>query len=253
MRLQQAPVGTQTNSHPGIRLLLAAALLVGSTAPASAQYGGVTTYLGDYTGTAASKPARRASTSQSDKIGSVNIEQLVNDMRKGGYVIVLRHGATNANQADTDPFHLDNVGAQRLLSETGRDVAKRVGDSFRALGIPIGEVYSSQFNRAAETALLVSGKSPSTTADLTEGGLVVSPAENARRSNALKSMALVIPESGSNTLIVTHKPNILDAFGKDWFDSREGEASVFKPDGSDKLVVVARVQAADWIRAAGGQ
>jgi hypothetical protein len=26
----------------------------------------------------------------------------------------------------------------------------------------------------------------------------------------------------------THKPNILDAFGKDWFDVREGEASVFK-------------------------
>jgi hypothetical protein len=34
--------------------------------------------------------------------------------------------------------------------------------------------------------------------------------------------------------------------------SKEGEASVFKPDDSNNLVLVARVQAADWIRAGGG-
>ncbi|HMG95478.1 MAG TPA: histidine phosphatase family protein, partial [Gemmatimonadaceae bacterium] len=185
-------------------------------------------------------------------IGSVNLEQLVTDMKKGGYVIVLRHGATNADQADTDPLHRDNIGSQRLLSEKGRDIGKRVGDSFRTLGIPLGKVYSSEFNRATETARLVSGKSPTTTADLTEGGLVVSPAENARRAKALKTLVVVVPEAGSNTLIVTHKPNILDAFGEDWFASKEGEASVFKPDGSNNLVLVARVQAADWIRAGGG-
>ena len=186
-------------------------------------------------------------------IGSVNIEQLVTDMKRGGYVIVFRHGATNADQADTDPLHRDNIGSQRLLSEKGRDVAKRVGDSFRTLGIPLGKVYSSEFNRATETAQLVSGKSPTTTADLTEGGLVVSPAENARRAKALKNLVVLVPDAGSNTLIVTHKPNILDAFGEDWFASKEGEASVFKPDGSNNLILVARVQAEDWIRAAGGQ
>src|SRR6476661_74576 len=58
-------------------------------------------------------------------IGAVNVERLVSDMKNGGYVIVLRHGATNADQADTDPFHLDNIGAQRVLSDKGRDVAKR--------------------------------------------------------------------------------------------------------------------------------
>jgi len=64
-------------------------------------------------------------------------------------------------------------------------------------------------------------------------------------------LAGVVPAAGKNTLIVTHKPNILDAFGKDWFEVKEGEASVFKPDGSGKAVLVARVQAVDWIKAAG--
>jgi phosphohistidine phosphatase SixA/plastocyanin len=186
-------------------------------------------------------------------LGSVDLGTLVSAMKNGGYVIVLRHGATNPNQADTDPLHRDNIAAQRLLSPQGREIATRVGDSFRLLGIPLGQVYSSEFNRATETAKLVSGKSVTTTPDLTEGGLVVSPSENARRAKALKAMASTTPEAGVNTLIVTHKPNILDAFGEDWFNSKEGEASVFKPDGSNGLVLVARVQAADWIKAVARQ
>ena len=237
MRMHQQTLPRPMASHRGIGFPLSAVLLASLSTPAEAQYTGVTTYLGSYSSTAPTKP--------------LDLEELVTDMKKGGYVIVFRHGATNADQADTDPFHLDNIGAQRVLSDKGRDVAKRVGDSFRTLGIPLGKVYSSEFNRATETAQLVSGKSPTTTPDLTEGGLVVSPNENARRAKALKALAAVVPEAGSNTLIVTHKPNILDAFGEDWFASKEGEASVFRPDGSNNLVLVARVQAADWIRAVG--
>ena len=36
---------------------------------------------------------------------------------------------------------------------------------------------------------------------------------------------------GTNVVVVTHRPNILDAFGKDLFDIRERESVVFKPDG----------------------
>ena len=42
----------------------------------------------------------------------------------------------------------------------------------------------------------------------------------------------------------------MDAFGKDWFDVREGEASVFKPDGNGGTKFVARIQAADWSKLA---
>jgi hypothetical protein len=78
----------------------------------------------------------------------------------------------------------------------------------------------------------------------------VSPIENDRRAEALKKLAGTTPEAGKNTLIVTHKPNIIDAFGKDWFEVKEGEASVFKPDSAGKAVLVARLQATDWLKAA---
>jgi hypothetical protein len=47
-------------------------------------------------------------------------------------------------------------------------------------------------------------------------------------------------------VIVTHKPNIMDAFGKDWFDIREGETSVFKPDGNGGCKPIVRIQAGEW-------
>jgi phosphohistidine phosphatase SixA len=177
---------------------------------------------------------------------------LVAQLRQGGCVIVLRHGATNRDQADTDPLNPDNLAKQRLLSENGREVARQVGEAFRKLGIPLGKVYSSRFNRAVETAKLVGGGEVTATSDLTEGGLVVTPIENDRRTAALRKLVATVPEPGKNTLIVTHKPNILDAFGKDWFEVKEGEASVFKPDSSGKAVLVARLQAVDWIKAASG-
>ena len=170
-------------------------------------------------------------------------------LRAGGYVIVVRHGATNPDQADTDPLNPGDVSKQRQLNEKGRSDAKAVGEMFKAAGVPIGKSYSSQFYRAVETARLIGGKEPQATPDVTEGGLVVSPNENNRRARALRTMAAGSPEPGTNTLIVTHKPNILDAFGKDWFEVKEGEASIFKPDGNGRYTLVGRVPIDQWTMA----
>jgi hypothetical protein len=64
--------------------------------------------------------------------------------------------------------------------------------------------------------------------------------------NPSYGLAATSPPAGSNVIIVSHKPNILDAFGKDWFEIREGEASIFKPDGSGGFKLIVRVQANEW-------
>ena len=97
-----------------------------------------------------------------------------------------------------------------------------------------------------ETARAICAKEPEPTNDVTEGGLVVSPNENTRRAEALRALIGATPAPGTNTLIVTHKPNITDALGKDWFDVKEGEASIFKPDGSGKYALVGRVPIDRW-------
>jgi len=169
----------------------------------------------------------------------------INAVRQGGYVIVFRHGATHQDQADTDPLNPKNVAQQRQLNEAGRAKAKEIGEAFRKLRIPVGQVQSSVFNRAVETGTLMGLGEVTSSLDLAEGGLVVTPVENNRRAQALRKLAATVPPAGTNIVVVTHKPNILDAFGKDWFDVREGEASVFQPGGGGYKLIV-RVQADEW-------
>lgn len=171
--------------------------------------------------------------------------ELAQTLRTGGYVLLVRHGATFNNQADTDPFDLSDIAKQRNLNDKGKELAKAFGEAIRGAGVPIGQVYTSQFNRAYETAVLAGFKDIVRTPDLTEGGLVVTPDENTRRAKALRDMLATAPEKGKNTILITHKPNIVDALGKDWFDVKEGEASIFKQDGG-AYRLIARVQMEDW-------
>src|SRR6266446_5184963 len=113
---------------------------------------------------------------------------LLPELKKGGYVLFVRHPRTNPDQADTDPLNLDNIKAQRQLSDDGRKQAKALGESFRALGIPVEKVISSKFNRAHEAARLLAVGEVTTSIDVSEGGLVVSPNENQRRATALRQM-----------------------------------------------------------------
>ena len=170
----------------------------------------------------------------------------VNALRDGGFVIVFRHGATHQDQADTDPLNPKNVAQQRQLNDQGRALAASIGKSLKALRIPVGEVHTSLFQRAVDTGVLMDFGAVKASVDYTEGGLVVTPIENNRRAGALRKIVATVPPPGTNGIVVTHKPNILDAFGKDWFDVREGEASVFMPDGNGGYKLIARVQAAAW-------
>ena len=176
-------------------------------------------------------------------------KDLARALRAGDLVIVVRHGATFPDQADTDPLNFDNIAAQRNLNDKGKALAKTFGEALRQAEVPIGKVYTSKYNRAYETAVIAGFKDIEKTIDLTEGGLIVSPNENARRAEAFRKMLATAPAPHTNTVIITHQPNIVAALGKDWFDVKEGEASVFRPaDGSYKLV--ARVQMDEWPRIA---
>jgi phosphohistidine phosphatase SixA len=147
--------------------------------------------LGFLPAAANSQPAA----SQTDAIGA---------LRQGGHVIVFRHGATHNDQADTDPLNMSNIAKQRQLNDDGRALAKSIGESMRKLRIPVGLVQTSQFQRAINTGTLLGLGEVKATADVTEGGLVVTPIENNRRVEALRKLAGTTPAAGTNTVIVSH-------------------------------------------------
>ena len=109
-------------------------------------------------------------------------------LRDGGYVIIFRHGATYQDQAVTDPLNPKNV-LQRQLNDEGRALAKSIGELLHKLRIPVGQVHTSLFQRAIDTGALMGFGDVTVSADYTEGGLVVTPIENNRRTAALRKMA----------------------------------------------------------------
>jgi len=172
---------------------------------------------------------------------------LVTALQHGGYVLYVRHLNTNPDQADADPLHLDDIKAQRQLTDEGRARAKALGAVLRALHIPVERVLASKLKRAQDTAELLGLGPVETSIDLTEGGLVVSPRENQRRAAALKALLGRAPAAGKNLVIVSHRPNLQEAAGKDLGDLVEGEVAVFQPLGDGKFKLVERVSIETWL------
>jgi len=193
----------------------------------------------------------------SPQASAADLTSLVSSLKGGGHVIVFRHVATDDSQKDIYPFRFDDMSAQRQLSEAGREMARQLGAAIKRLGVPIGEVYTSRLNRAVETGRLVTGKDTSPVDELTDSGAGSTSAmanpegKNAKVGRVFRDLVNTTPKTGLNTLVITHKTNIADAFGKDFADVREGEALVFAPSASGPSVLVARVQAGEWIAQAG--
>ena len=176
-------------------------------------------------------------------------KELAQALRSGGLVIVLRHGATRTDQVDAEPVDFENVSAQRNLSDKGKAAARAFGEALRQVGAPVGKVYTSQFNRAYETATLAGFKDIGKTSDLTYTGPSKSPEVNSSRTEAFRKLLGTAPSPGTNTVLVTHAPNIIAALGTDWSEVKEGEASIFRP-ASGNYTLLARVQIDDWPRIA---
>ena len=68
--------------------------------------------------------------------------EIAEALRAGGYVLLIRHGATTG-QVDADGIDFADCATQRDLSELGERQSREMGDAIRSLEIPIGEVLSS--------------------------------------------------------------------------------------------------------------
>ncbi len=75
-------------------------------------------------------------------------------LREPGAIAIMRH-ALAPGTGDPAAFRLDDCSTQRNLDERGRDQARSIGAAFRANGIGVDRVMSSQWCRCLETAELL--------------------------------------------------------------------------------------------------
>jgi phosphohistidine phosphatase SixA len=172
-------------------------------------------------------------------------DALVKALRQGGYVIVMRHASSPRELPDKATANPDNTKPERQLDQEGRASATAMGKALRDLKIPIGTVLTSPTYRALETIRYAQFGKPQAFPELGDNGQSMQGGTEAQ-ATWLRKKVTELPK-GTNTLIVTHMPNMSRAFPESTNNLADGEAVIFGPSG-----VVARVKIEEWTQLAGG-
>ena len=161
-------------------------------------------------------------------------------LKKGGQVVLVRHGLTDPGVGDPPGFSLHDCKTQRNLNAQGRKEAQRLGAAFRERGIPVARVLSSPWCRCQETARLAFGAARS---DGTLANLYGRP-ENAELQKVAfrKLVAVPIKPGEGNLILVTHGSTVFAFTG---VSPATAEMVVVTPEGGEKFRLAGRIPLAD--------
>jgi phosphohistidine phosphatase SixA len=176
--------------------------------------------------------------------------QLVSQLKAGGLVVFFRHGETGPAYADRDKAVMGDCATQRNLNAEGRAQVAKLGQDFKALQIPVGQVFSSEFCRSWQHAEAMFGKGGYTITDRLSVPLSYPSVNDADRALAAKSLNALLsqaPAAGKNTVLVSHGINVLIA--TNYHPNLQGEAVIFRPDGKGGYARLGSVLPNEWVAA----
>ena len=182
------------------------------------------------------------STQAAAPVNSSDIQTLVQKLQKGGYVIYIRHAATDHDKVDQDGTNLKDCATQRNLSENGRQQAREIGTAIAALNILIGKVTSSPYCRCIDTATLAFGKaevSPDLAFSITKD-----EDDTKRLGKSLQRMLATAPAANTNNVIVAHTSNLKTAAGI--WPKPEGVVVIFEPLEDQRFFYIGKIGPDEW-------
>lgn len=167
---------------------------------------------------------------------------LVKAIQSGGHILYLRHAQTDTSQKDSNTENLENCQTQRNLSDQGRAQAKKIGDFFQKLSIPVGKVESSPYCRTKETAKLIFDRYQLNT------DLIFSITKNSKEAEALgQKLFQMMLRTGeglpNNHVFVGHSSNLKDGLGV--WPKPEGVMVVFKKQ-QNSIEYLGMIKPSQW-------
>jgi phosphohistidine phosphatase SixA len=167
-----------------------------------------------------------------------NDEHLWAALKQGGKVILLRHTHVDIREGIG---HLapGNCAEEVNLSLRGVEQAKRIGETFRAHGIAVGDVLTSPYCRCIDTGMLAFGRA-TPVSYLRPPGTV---SEDQAKLNQERAVQEILKHRDpSNLVMITHDLNIADVVLEDTVPM--GEFFVLQPKGAD-FDVIGKIQLND--------
>ena len=173
---------------------------------------------------------------------AISGQTLLENLRKGGYVVYFRHTATlaehehEAKMRREGKWNLDDCTTQRNLSPAGIAEAQQQRDWVAKLGIPFDKVYAS---RACRTRIHAQAVAKSL-----EFVEALTPMRSREKGLVVRRMLNTAPAPGSNTFLFAHGGILWNATD---YDSVESETFVFRPAAPDQPPqLVASIKIGDW-------
>jgi phosphohistidine phosphatase SixA len=158
-------------------------------------------------------------------------------LKVGGKVVLMRHAAVERGKVGGLRHVPGDCSQEMKLSQQGRAQAQKIGELFRARGIPVGDVLASPYCRTMDTAKLAFGKAKASEALRLIEAL---PPAQADQITA-QAMQLVGKYQGKDNLVlVTHEPNVVALA----FETVETAGMfVLAPKGADQFDVLGKLPA----------
>ncbi len=165
-------------------------------------------------------------------------------LQAGGYVIYFRHAQTETDYADQVSAVMGDCSTQRMLSEYGWQQARTIGAAFEAMAIPVGEVISSEYCRAWQTADLAFGHHQTDPALNFEPVEEYTDAQVAQMRENVMPFLTTAPAPGTNIIVVGHD-DVFDA-ATGIYPEPQGVAYSVKPNGQGSFDLVANLRPEEW-------
>ena len=188
-----------------------------------------------------------------DFVNKIDGEALVSALKGGGHVIYIRHAKTTKDWGDQISPELDlaDCSTQRRLSDEGKADAKAIGEGIKAAEVPVGDVISSEYCRAYNTADLAFGRYKKDSNLNFLPCVECTPEDYKKYADRLSPLMSEKPEEGNNTILVGHDDPFqgvtmpyIPANGI--YPEPMGVAYVAKPLGNGKFDLVAKILPNQW-------
>lgn len=175
-------------------------------------------------------------------------DALIRELRRGGYVLYLRHGLTQ--QGSTDSVGAGewwkNCSTTERLDPSALAQTQALGIAWSRQQILFSEVLSSEFCRAADTGAFLGVAAPTRVPALNDRTAFVSQKlANGEQERGISNLLATAVPLGKNRLLIGHRlPN--NTVHPALSTLTEGHTAIFKPVGGARFSYVTTLSPGQW-------
>jgi phosphohistidine phosphatase SixA len=173
---------------------------------------------------------------------------LVRELRRGGFVLFVRHAAVLPGSSDTKTIAdwWKNCSATQPLSPQADIQVKAIARALTAQRVSIDAVLTSEFCRAVDTGSLLGLGTPRKIEALNDASAFASQKRShAEQAAALRAGLAAFPAPNANRILVGHAVPA-DVAHPVLSVLAESETAIFRPEGGGKFHLVATLTPGQW-------